>query len=237
MLAREGHAMAKRCPWDGPIRHYADHPHDCKTGRHLRHSTDTVSLSRSYIAISSRLVVAERRSEGASCLPGGDEIGGKPMTAKKKSRRAKSARHVAIRVNGIVLTPVRCAVEALIGPRLNGGWRWECPTISEVMDRLAGGRATRFMVRHWLNGRRRAPAWFIGVLIGELERQVAHRLALIGELKRLPTGDRRRSPEARARARAAMMKRLGRPVNEGGALASPQSDASTGSHPHTPEPK
>ena len=141
------------------------------------------------------------------------------MTAKKKSRRAKSARHVAIRVNGIVLTPVRCAVEALIGPRLNGGWRWECPTISEVMDRLAGGRATRFMVRHWLNGRRRAPAWFIGVVIGELERQVAHRLALIAELKRLPTGDRRRSPEASARARALRMRQLGRPLNEGGAMS------------------
>jgi len=65
-------------------------------------------------------------------------------------------------------------------------------------------------MRTWLNGRRRAPAWFVAILDGELARQIEHRQAIRAELANIKTGDRRRSPEARTRGRLAMMRRYGR---------------------------
>jgi len=81
-------------------------------------------------------------------------------------------------------------------------------------------------MRHWANGTRRAPAWFIAVLDGELARQISERQAIREQLARYETGDRRRSPEARARGRAEMMRRRGRiRAPESGATSDPISGA------------
>ena len=156
------------------------------------------------------------------------------MTAKKKIRERQPSLYAPPPSSGIADTLLRRAVDCLREPSRWDCRRWGLPTTQGIADRFKVGRA---IMLDWLSGRRRAPAWFIAVVISELERQAAHRLALIAELKLMPTGDRRRSPEARARARALRMRQLGRPLNEGEALLGPGIDASTGSHPHTPEPK
>jgi hypothetical protein len=57
-------------------------------------------------------------------------------------------------------------------------------------------------VRDWVNGRRRAPAWFIAVLRAELSAQIDKRQTIIAELDKIETGDRRKGPQASARGRA-----------------------------------
>jgi hypothetical protein len=157
------------------------------------------------------------------------------MTGKRKRRKSKSQRHITARAKGIVTTPLRLAIEAMVVPRLDRLWRWECPSMTEVIGRLASGRAVK--VRNWATGQRRAPTWFVAVLDGELARQIEHRQAIREELARYETGDRRRSPEARARGRAARMRQLGRPINEGAAVGGSGIDASPDPAPDTPGPK
>ena len=133
------------------------------------------------------------------------------MTAKRKRRKRKSTRHIAAYHVGIVQTPLRRGFECLmVGERTSKGRHWECPTIASLGAKLVNGRATIDFMRTWLNGRRRAPAWFVAILDGELARQIEHRQAIRAELANIKTGDRRRSPEARTRGRLAMMRRYGR---------------------------
>jgi|SRR5215469_1089102 len=157
------------------------------------------------------------------------------MTAKRKRQRARSARHIASRLKGIVTTPLRLAFDLVVVPRRDLLWRWECPPLSETVGRLAGGRATH--IRKWATGKRRAPAWFVAVLVSELRAQIEHRQAILEQLARYETGDRRRSPEARARARALRMRQLGRPIGNSEAPGSPQASAGSDPCPSTPEPK
>jgi len=95
--------------------------------------------------------------------------------------------------------------------------------MSEVIGRLSNGRAKQ--IRNWTTGRRRAPAWFIAVLVSELRKQIEHRQGLLEQLGRYETGDRRKSPEARARARLLRMRQLGRLAENNEPVGSPQAIA------------
>jgi len=70
------------------------------------------------------------------------------------------------------------------------------------------------LAHHWLNGTRRAPAWFVAVLSAELGDRIDKLVAIREALKTVETGDRRRSPEARARGRLHRMRQLGRPIGD-----------------------
>ena len=130
------------------------------------------------------------------------------MANKRKPRERRSSRHIAARLRGIAMTPLASAIDALVEPRRDVLWRWRCPPMSEVIGRLSNGRAKQ--IRNWTTGRRRAPAWFVAVLVSELRKQIEHRQGLLEQLGRYETGDRRKSPEARARARLLRMRQLGR---------------------------
>jgi hypothetical protein len=95
--------------------------------------------------------------------------------------------------------------------------------MSEVIGRLSNGRAKQ--VRNWTTGRRRAPAWFVAVLDAELAKQIEHRQAIREQLKLYETGDRRKSPEARARARLLRMRQLGRLAENNEPVSPPQATA------------
>jgi hypothetical protein len=128
------------------------------------------------------------------------------MKRKAKRARRKSARHVASYRKGIVSTPLRRALEQCLEPRLNGSRGWSVPTIGKVVGRLANGRVTRSLVRHWCNGTRRAPAWFIAVLDSELARQIEQRQVIraqLAEYKPLDRAERSRKLAAKARAEMA----------------------------------
>jgi len=135
------------------------------------------------------------------------------MTAKRKRRARKSPSHIARRLRGIVQTPLRLAFDCLPGYRLNGAWHREAASMSEVAGRLANGRASIDIVRAWLNGRRRAPAWFVAVLQAEL----ADRLLQIERCQQALRDYQPVNPEARKAARQAAgrrlrMRQLGRPL-------------------------
>jgi hypothetical protein len=138
------------------------------------------------------------------------------MKRKGKRRKRRSSRHATARANGIVLSPLRLAFEATLVTRLDRGWHRILPTTLEAIDRLTNGRACKSLVGHWLTGRRRAPAWFVAVLASELQARRDHIDCVLADLATVQTGDKRRSPEARARARGWRMRQLGRPLNEGG---------------------
>lgn len=138
----------------------------------------------------------------------------KAMTGKRKPRRRRHSGQTPSGRNVIVSTPLRRAFEALQQPRLNGGYRWECPSVSESVARLTGGRAKRFVVRAWCNGQRRAPTWFVAVLALELRARRDHIDRVLADLETVETGDRRRGPAASARGRATRMRQLGRPIGE-----------------------
>jgi|SRR5215469_8527517 len=160
------------------------------------------------------------------------------MARKRKRARRRSARHVAAYHIGIVQTPLRRGFECLmVGERRSKGRHWECPTIAELGARLVDGRAAIDFVRTWLNGRRRAPAWFVAVLDGELAKQIEHRQAIREQLARYETGDRRRGPEARARARATRMRQLGRPIGPGEPIKASGIDAGADPMPTTSKPE
>jgi hypothetical protein len=167
--------------------------------------------------------------------PGSSGASGNAMMRQRKRRKKTQNGHVAAYHRGVASTVIRSAIEELIRPRVKGGRRWECPTIREVVGGLGNGRAKQFVIRDWTNGRRRAPAWFIAVLDGELARQIEHRQAIREQLARYETGDRRKGPEASARGRYHRMRQLGRPVNEGAPITAPQIDASA--DPSSPTPK
>ena len=132
------------------------------------------------------------------------------MKRQTKRRKLKSLGHIARRLNGIVQTPLRLAFDATREARLRADWSTELSRFSEHAGRLVNGYASADIVRAWINGRRRAPAWFVAVLIGELRKQIEHRQGLLEQLARYETGDRRKSPAARARARLLRMRQLGR---------------------------
>jgi hypothetical protein len=65
-------------------------------------------------------------------------------------------------------------------------------------------------LRYWINGGHRAPAWFVAVLRGELERQIRRRQEIIAELAEYKPQDRARASANRAaRARQQMMAGIG----------------------------
>jgi hypothetical protein len=158
------------------------------------------------------------------------------MKRKRKPRARISSRHLLARQRGIVTTPIRLALDALVVPRRNArSWWFECPSMSEVIGRLSNGRAVQ--IRYWATGRRSAPAWFVAVLASELRARRDHIDRVLADLATVQTGDKRRSPEASARARALRMRQLGRPVNEGAAVGAPHSDASADPVSDTPKPE
>ena len=132
------------------------------------------------------------------------------MTAKRKRRKPKSERHIAVWHSGTLQTPLRVAFELLLIPFMTPSKRWVCPTIGQTADRLSGGRATVEFVRTWLNGRRRAPAWFVAVVADELEARRDRIDSALTNLATVYTGDRRRGPIASARAREQRLRELGR---------------------------
>ena len=121
------------------------------------------------------------------------------MKRKRKPPRVKSLRHLAARRRGIVSTPLRLAFDALQEPIFNEHWHWVVPTIPRIVAKLTGGRASRFLVRHWCNGTRRAPAWFVAVLVGELEKQIRHRQDILRQLAEYQPQDRERRSREQAR--------------------------------------
>jgi hypothetical protein len=129
-------------------------------------------------------------------------------------RGRKSDRHIIAHRKGIVPTALRAAFELMLVLRRGRLREWRVSTTAETATRLVAGRATVDLVRAWMNGRRRAPAWFVAVLVSELQRQIDHRQRILADLARYETGDRRKSPEARARARALRMRQLGRPIGQ-----------------------
>lgn len=132
------------------------------------------------------------------------------MKRKRKRRRPRSAAHLARYHRGIVQTPLRLAFQALAEPRLNGGRHWVMPWASEVMARLSNGRASESLVRHWLNGTRRAPAWFIAVLDSELQRRADHILSVRQLLARYEPRDPERDKAIKAaRAREQIRQGIG----------------------------
>jgi hypothetical protein len=159
------------------------------------------------------------------------------MKRKRKPRKRKSQRHILAYRKGIVSTPLRQALEQCLRVRLNGSRHWSVESIGEATARLSNGRAKRFLIRYWCNGSRRAPAWFVAVLDGELAQQIEHRRAIREQLARYETGDRRKGPEASARGRYHRMRQLGRPINEGAAVGAPGIDASPDPTPDTPGPE
>jgi hypothetical protein len=128
------------------------------------------------------------------------------MTAKTNKRKQRSARHLAAYRRGIVLGPLRSAFEAMLAPRINAAWRRETPSIAETYKRLGNGRATQSLIRHWCNGTRRAPAWFVEVLRSELLQRRAKLDAVLADLdgyKPLDRAERSRKLAAKARAEMA----------------------------------
>jgi len=76
--------------------------------------------------------------------------------------------------------------------------------------RVAGGRATEILVRHWLNGTRRAPAWFVAVVVSELEKQIAQRQDILAQLPAYKPQDRgERSRKQAVLAREQMLAGIG----------------------------
>jgi len=76
------------------------------------------------------------------------------------------------------------------------------------MGRLTGGRVKDFRV--WLNGRRRAPAWFVAVLRAEIEAQIRHRQEILAKLAEYKPQDRAAWKRIlAAKARAEMMAGIG----------------------------
>lgn len=161
-----------------------------------------LSLCRNHVAFPAAERLLLPRS-GQNIIP-------KAMTAKRKRRRRRSASHIARRLRGVVQTPLRLAFDATREPRLRSDWSIEVPSTSEQGARLVHGYASADIVRAWLNGRRRAPAWFVAVLDSELARQISKRQAIREQLARYETGDRRKGPIASARARAQRLRQLGR---------------------------
>ena len=87
---------------------------------------------------------------------------------------------------------------------------WRVSTTAETATRLVAGRATVDFVRAWLNGRRRAPAWFVAVLRSEIEAQIRHRLEILAKLAEYQPQDRaERSRKQAALARGQMMAGIG----------------------------
>ena len=61
-----------------------------------------------------------------------------------------------------------------------------------------------------MNGRRRAPTWFVAVLRGELEKQIRHRQDILAQLAEYKPQDREeRSRKQAALARAQMLAGIG----------------------------
>jgi hypothetical protein len=132
------------------------------------------------------------------------------MQSQRKTRKRKSARHIAAYHKGITSTVIRLAIEALQQPRLIGGRRWGCTTIAETVARLSNGRAKQFSIRDWSNGRQRAPSWFVAVLKGELEKQIRHRQDILEQLARYQPQDRDAwRAKMAAKARAEMLAGIG----------------------------
>ena len=112
------------------------------------------------------------------------------MQRQRKRRRRKSQRHIDIYRRGIISTSLRRALECCLEPRISGGRRWSVPTIADTTARLTGGRVKQFSLRYWINGGHRAPAWFVAVLRGELERQIRHRQEILARLAEYRPQDR-----------------------------------------------
>ena len=117
-------------------------------------------------------------------------VGAKAMTAKRKRARRQSLRHSIIRKRGIVSTPLRRALDMVVTPRLNGMLHWEAPTIAETLGKLTGGRVRQERARGWINETRRAPAWFVAVLVAELDRRIATLASIRAELVAYKPADR-----------------------------------------------
>jgi len=131
------------------------------------------------------------------------------MQRQRKRRRRKSQRHIDIYRRGIISTSLR-ALECCLEPRINGGRRWSVPTIAETTARLTGGRVKQFSLRYWINGGHRAPAWFVAVLRGELERQIRHRQEILAQLAEYKPQDRAAwRAKMAAKARAEMLAEVG----------------------------
>ena len=132
------------------------------------------------------------------------------MQRQRKRRRRKSQRHIDIYRRGIISTSLRRALECCLEPRINSGRRWSVPTIAETTARLTGGRVKQFSLRYWINGGHRAPAWFVAVLRGELERQIRHRQEILAQLAEYRPQDRAAwRAKMAAKARAEMLAGVG----------------------------
>jgi len=92
------------------------------------------------------------------------------------------------------------------------------------------GHASIDLARKWLNGSKRAPAWFVAVLTAEIEARRNHLDRVLEGLAAYETGDRRKSPEARARGRLTRMRQLGR-------IRASGIDAAVDPSPSTPKPE
>jgi hypothetical protein len=65
-------------------------------------------------------------------------------------------------------------------------------------------------LRYWINGGHRAPAWFVAVLRGELERQIRHRQEILAQLAEYRPQDRAAwRAKMAAKARAEMLAGVG----------------------------
>jgi len=132
------------------------------------------------------------------------------MQRQRKRRRRKSQRHIDIYRRGIISTSLRRALECCLEPRISGGRRWSVPTIADTTARLTGGRVKQFSLRYWINGGHRAPAWFVAVLRGELERQIRHRQEILAQLAEYKPQDRAAwRAKMASKARAEMMAGIG----------------------------
>lgn len=148
----------------------------------------------------------------------------KSMTAKKKRKRRRRGVHHTPPRNRVVSSPLRQALEATVIPRLNGDRRTWCPTVAQVTARLTAGRASRSATRHWLNGTRRAPAWFVAVLDGELARHIDREQSIRAALAAYEVRD----PEREKALKAARMRehwRAGDPRFHTGKRASEAANA------------
>jgi hypothetical protein len=111
----------------------------------------------------------------------------------RNRRGRKSERHIIAHRKGIVPTTLRAAFELMLVLRRGRLREWRVSTTAETATRLVGGRATVDLVRAWMNGRRRAPAWFVAVLRSGLEQQIRHRQEILARLAEYQPQDRHRS--------------------------------------------
>ena len=130
--------------------------------------------------------------------------------------RRKSQRHIIAHRKGIVPTALRAAFELMLVLRRGRLREWRVSTTVETATRLVAGRATVDLVRAWMNGRRRAPVWFVTVLRSELEKQIRHRQEILAKLAEYKPQDRdERSRKQAVLAREQMLAGIGQSGNGG----------------------